>query len=141
MFEKIWSLRQTLDAITEGNTALFVAMGDLNTMGRKQSGQFFEISAQQEIDDLAHDADDNNMRLLAKTHDTTWRKGPSRPNFESNLDHGLATTNLTFKMLTNVTHMRKAEISVDGWNHLVGAERDDFSENISDHCSIYCEIE
>jgi hypothetical protein len=141
MFEKIWSLRQSLDAITGGQaTAVFVAMGDLNTMGRKQSGQFFEIGAQQEIDDLARDADDNMMCLLSKTHDTPWRQGPSSPDFESNLDHGLATPNITFQVLTNASGVRDAEISVGGWNHLAGTDRDNFTERISDHCSIYCEI-
>jgi hypothetical protein len=142
MFEKIWSLREALDAITGGvGQAFFVTLGDMNTMGRSQSGQFFGISEAQEIEDLARDAGNNGMVLLSKTHDTTWRKGPSRPNFESNLDHGLATANLTLETLTNDTALRDAALSTDGWNHLAGAARDDFSENVSDHCSIYCEID
>ena len=80
------------------------------------------------------------MRLLSKTHSKTWRKGPSQPNFDSNLDHALATANVSFEPLQNATSSGPAEVSVDGWNHLVGNERDDFTLNISDHCSIFCKV-
>ena len=139
MFEKIWSLKEVLSNIEDGQT-YFVAMGDLNTMGRSQSGSNPSISSANEIEDLKRDAEQNGMILLTKTHDTTWRKGPSDPDFESNLDHGIATDNLEFESLENVTSIRNAPISVDGWQQLEGAEKDDFTQNISDHCSIYCEI-
>jgi endonuclease/exonuclease/phosphatase family metal-dependent hydrolase len=141
MFEKIWSLKQVLDDITEGtDTARLVVMGDLNTMGRSRSGDFQSITGAKEIEDLSRDAEDHEMGLLPKTHSNTWRKGPSNPDFESNLDHGIATTNITFEELENATSSTPAAVSVDGWNHLYGEDRDDFSENISDHCSIFCKI-
>jgi hypothetical protein len=141
MFEKIWSLKQILDDITEeGYAGKLVAMGDLNTMGRSRSGDFQSITGAKEIEDLSRDAEDHEMGLLPKTHSNTWRKGPSDPDFESNLDHGIATTNITFEQIENVTSSTPAEVSVDGWNHLHGEDRDEFSENISDHCSILCKI-
>jgi hypothetical protein len=45
-----------------------------------------------------------------------------------------------FEQLENATSNTPAEVSVDGWNHLQGEDRDEFSENISDHCSILCKI-
>jgi hypothetical protein len=142
MFEKIWSLKETLDAITGGdNTARFIAMGDLNTMGRSRSGEYSQISGEQEIEGLKRDAQDNGMKLLSKNYKATWRRGSSDPDFESNLDHGIATPNLSFESIENPTDGRRAEIGVDGWNHLAGDEKEDFTENISDHCSILLKIE
>jgi len=142
MFEKIWSLKERLDEITGGpNDSLFVTMGDLNTMGRSQSGSYSRISADDEIDDLLRDAGNNGMHLLSKNHPTTWRKGPSAPTMESNLDHGLSTDNISFKKFKNPTTNKEGELRVDGWNHLVGEDREEFTEFISDHCSIYCEID
>lgn len=140
MFEKIWSMKDVFDAITEGGEAKFIVMGDLNTMGRQKFGSMPKISGTTEIADLADDAKANGMKLLTKTHNATWRKGPSRPNFQSNLDHAIATPNINFLELSNATSTNPASVSVDGWNHLDGDQRDDFTMNVSDHCSLFCEI-
>ena len=34
-----------------------------------------------------------------------------------------------------------AEVRVDGWNHLQNSAREEFIEEISDHCAIYCELQ
>ena len=134
MFEKIWTLREKFDDISGGQSN-FVVLGDLNTMGRRKIGTFAKITGQEEIDELADDAGDNGMKMLSKTHDKTWRGS-----FESNLDHALSSTNLQFERLVNATSSSAQEISVDGWNHLDGQDRDDFADNISDHCSLFCKI-
>jgi hypothetical protein len=136
MFEKVWKLKGKLDEITSGGSANFAAMGDLNTMGRKQSGTFSAISGGEEIDNLERDANNNGMGLLEKTHDTTWRKGRSHPTWESNLDHVLASTNLSFS-----TFSSDKKVKVEGWQQLAGEEKEKFTEVISDHCSIYIEID
>jgi len=140
MFEKIWNLKVTFDNITEGGDAKFMVMGDLNTMGRRKFGSMPRIFAETEIADLADDSETNGMTLLAKTHDKTWRQGPSQPDFESNLDHALATRKISFEELSNATSAAPAIVSVDGWNHLDGDERDDFTMNLSDHCSLFCKL-
>jgi hypothetical protein len=143
MFEKIWSLKDKLDEITDGlDTAKFVAMGDMNTMGRIQSGDYNAVSGDQEVQDLGRDAHNNGMTLLEKNYDTSWRKGPSNPNFESNLDHAVATTNnMNFKTFDIQNAVRQAPVRVDGWHQLAGQAKDDFTMYISDHCSIYIEID
>jgi hypothetical protein len=80
------------------------------------------------------------MALLSKTHDITWRREGMGPNQGSNLDHALATTNLLFQALIDPRNDTPASVSVDGWSHLSGAARDDFTENVSDHCSLFCRI-
>ncbi len=104
-------------------------------MGQQRANSLPVVSQEEEIADLAADADSNGMRMLSKTHDVTWRQGPSHPNFASDLDHVLATSNISFQLFAN-----SAEVRVDGWNHLEGEERDDFTMNVSDHCSIFCRI-
>lgn len=139
MFEKIWHLRQTLDDISRGD-AKFVVMGDLNTMGREKPGSLPPISAEQEIAGLEQDAQGNGMQMLLKTHNNTWRYGPRCPNFESNLDHVLATPNVSFEVFQYERNENPIEVRVDGWNHLEGEERDNFTMNVSDHCSIFCTV-
>lgn len=134
MFGKIWRLKEVLDNISDGS-ARFVAMGDLNTMGREEARSLPIVSQGEEIANLAADANENGMQLLSKTHDVTWREGPADPTFASDLDHVLATSNISFQSFEN-----SAEVSVDGWNRLEGEEQDNFTMNVSDHCSIFCRI-
>lgn len=138
MFEKIWSLKAAFDAVTDGGSAKFMTLGDLNTMGRRKSGSLAKVTGSQEITELADDASDNDMSMLCKTHGVTWFGGD---NFQSNLDHVLATTNLDFKQLSNASSAAPARVSVDGWVHLDGDERTEFADGVSDHCSLYCEIQ
>ena len=137
MFEKIWKLKDRLDDINDDDTRLIV-MGDKNTMGRSSSGNFDEITAQKEINDLQADAQRNGMDLLVKSHDHTLacKRRPSEPQYRlSNLDHALATTNLTFDNLDNQTG-NVAKVSVDGWVHLSDPGRTEFIEEVADHCSV-----
>ena len=145
MYDKIWSLKEKLDLITEGGRAKFVTLGDLNTMGKRASGGFPAIIASQEIQDLQNDAAAAGMRMLSKTHDHTlaWKKRASEPQYRlSNLDHVLASSDLQFKQVSGATGPA-AEVRVEGWNHL---DLDDpqgkhFVEEISDHCALYCELQ
>jgi len=126
MFRKIWSLQQALAQIPEQNgSARLIAMGDLNTMGRRGGP-----NAKAEIAGLSADAEQKGMRLLSKSHDTTWSSDGART---SNLDHVLASSELTFVR----QQPSDAEITLDGWISRYGDERVNFAKNISDHCLLF----
>ena len=133
MFERIWSLRLKLDEI-EGGTSRFLALGDLNTMGRQASGTNPAISADQEITNLGSDAQQNGMHLLNKSHPNTWARvnDQGQITLQSNLDHVLISDSVP---LVNIATGQ--EVLVRGWvDATTDASRHDFVEGVSDHCSI-----
>ena len=135
MFRKIWSLKKRLDTLSEGEgTARFVVMGDLNTAGRRGRNT---ISAEQELKTLIEDAEDNGMRMLPKTHENTWRGRLRNRMTESNLDHVLATGNVSFHSFHD---SEKQEVLVSGWNGLEKQERDEFIKYLSDHSALFCKV-
>lgn len=106
MFGKIWSLRRALAALPEqqGQPRL-IALGDLNTTGRKNGP-----SAADEIAALEAQATQHRMRVLPKTHPHTWSSDGTK---KSNLDHVIASTDLQFKPVPGTA--APAEVLVDGW--------------------------
>lgn len=131
MFGKVWSMKKTLAKLPEQNgEARLVAMGDLNTMGRKGGP-----NAADEIADLAAQASTAGMRLLQKSHDKTWSSDGKKT---SNLDHVIASDDLQFKTLQ--AGNPPAQILVDGWVNRTGEARLNFVKNISDHSLLYGEI-
>lgn len=142
MYDKIWSLKSTLDGITPGGNARLLVMADANTMGKRASGNFPAVTAEEEITELNRDAQQVGMQLLDKSHDITlaWKRHPNEPDYRlSNLDHVIASDNLTFAPLQPPTG-QSAPVRVDGWVHLNGADRENFIEEISDHCSILVDV-
>ncbi len=134
MFDRIWSLKRRLEELEEGPPN-FLVLGDLNTMGKKARGGSQEITGEQEIANLAKDAKKSGMILLDKTHQFTWAKVKSDGGLKmtSNLDHILISDNLNIKDGIGL---------VRGWVDLDNnAEVFEFVENISDHCSVECEID
>lgn len=135
MFRKIWNLKKRLDTLSGGDgTARFVVMGDLNTAGRSGRNR---ISAEQELKTLVEDAGDNGMRMLPKTHENTWRGRLRNRMTESNLDHVLATGNVSFHSFHD---SEKQEVLVSGWNGLEKQERDEFIKYLSDHSALFCKV-
>ncbi len=138
MFKKIWSMRQRLNAI-EGRATRFMVLGDLNTMGRDAGNGKPAISAEREIEDLAQDAGDEGMALLRKSHPNTWARvrNDGQISLASDLDHVLATETIRLNDQGGGVTVR-----VRGWVDAANdAERRDFVEKISDHCSVECEID
>jgi hypothetical protein len=131
MFGKIWSLRRALAGLPEqqGQPRL-IALGDLNTMGRKNGP-----SAAEEIAALEAQATQHGMRVLPKTHAHTWSSDGTK---KSNLDHVIASSDLQFKPVPDTSS--PAEVLVDGWLNRTGAARLNFVKNISDHCLLFVEI-
>jgi endonuclease/exonuclease/phosphatase family metal-dependent hydrolase len=140
MFEKIWSLKRALDKKSpEGTQARLIVLGDLNTMGLKfptrRKGDI-RVTEAEEIEALEGFAKRRGMVLLPKEFAHTFNNG----RLVSNLDHMLATGNIAFEELGQ-TESRPFYIKVSGWHQLEGDARIEFIETISDHCSLYCEIQ
>ena len=137
IFGNIFELKDKLDEISEGNQAKFVVMGDLNTMGRRRCAYREDVSAEDEIEKLEARMKKKGMRMLQKNYENTWRGVPPgyRAIRESNLDHVLATTNISFESFGT-----EAEVCVSGWNRLEGDEQERFIEDVSDHCALFCRV-
>ena len=136
MFEKIWSLKKALDS---SSPARLIILGDLNTMGmqfptRRKSDR--RVTEEEEIAGLEEFARKRDMALLTKEFDETFNNGK----LISNLDHILATDNLSFKE-QGQTDGAPFQVKVTGWNQLTGSKRKTFIETISDHSLLFCEIE
>jgi len=140
MFRRTWNLKAALEQLPiQNNAARFIALGDLNTMGRRAVGNQPSISKTREVNQLALDAQTHGMRMLSKSHDRTW----SRPSGtgQSNLDHVLASDDLQFQQwyyASDPSHM--FEVDVRGWNELSGQARRSFIQTVSDHCSLWAQV-
>ena len=131
MFGKIWSMKRTLEKLPEQKgQARLIAMGDLNTMGKKNG----PIGAE-EIVELDAQATKNGMRILQKTHDNTWSSDGKKM---SNLDHIIASDDVQFRTL--LAGPPPAQVLVDGWVNRTGEARTNFVKNISDHCLLFAEV-
>ncbi|MDQ5979072.1 MAG: Endo/exonuclease/phosphatase protein [Verrucomicrobiota bacterium] len=127
MFGKIWSLQRALAKLPEAQgQARLIALGDLNTMGRKGSP-----NAKTEITGLTAAATQNGMALLPKSHEKTWRNIGGTM---SNLDHVVASQELQFAAASGLPG---ALITVDGWVNRTGEARQNFVKNISVHSLLF----
>lgn len=135
-FQKAFRLKEALDEQAgPAGPANFIIVGDLNTMGLDY-GADGGVAAPVEIARLAAAAGKAGMRLLAKSHATTWSNGSRSRYPESDLDHVLASTQLAFKPLGG------AEVEVRGWPQLVTtAERDAWIRDYSDHGLLVFEVQ
>jgi hypothetical protein len=140
MFEKIWSLKRAVDALAAASSVdgKFIVLGDLNTMGllfptKRNSDR--RVAQDEEIEALGQSGSRRSMVLLAKEFDATFSDG----RYLSNLDHILATDNISFRVLGQ-HNGEPFNVRVTGWQQLEGQARLDFIRSVSDHCSLYCEI-
>lgn len=132
MFGKIWSMKKALAKLPEQEgQARLIAMGNLNTMGRKGGP-----NAADEIADLAAQATTAGMRMVQKSHEKTWSSDGKKM---SNLDHVIASDDLQFKTLQ--VGNPPVEVLVDGWVNRTGEARLNFVKNISDHSLLYGEVQ
>jgi hypothetical protein len=137
MFEHAFNLKAKLDKAFDTN-ANFMILGDLNTMGLKYPKQIkkdIRIPDNLEIGHLQTQAKAVNMQVLAKSHPATHF---SKSFGESDLDHILASTALTFKQFSQ--DGKTFAVKVDGWNNLTGADRDRYLTEVSDHCALICTV-
>lgn len=140
MRDKIWSLRERLDELAGADPAHLVAMGDLNTVGLEEDGEE-TVTVSEEVDILREEAQDHKMRVVPKQFEATycWFYR-DRPDETSNLDHVLASDQVSLDTL-GARNGKDYAVNVRGWNQLEGEERYEFILNVSDHSSLYCEVE
>ncbi|MCZ6681317.1 MAG: hypothetical protein O7E52_29220 [Candidatus Poribacteria bacterium] len=133
MFQHAFRLKRVLDkAMGVDQEAKFLFMGDCNTMGLDYPyGQ--AIDASKEIRRLVGRARRNRMKLLPKDYAHTWTNGRG---LYSDLDHVVASRTIHFQSWDG-----KA-VKVVGWNHHPpgSAAFNEFVNQISDHCALYCEV-
>lgn len=139
MFEKIVSLKKRIDHLAQDSNGRLIVLGDLNTMGlfyptRKKA--HLRVSADEEIKTLDETGSKIKMSILPKDFDQTFNNGK----LISNLDHVLASDNLTFVQQGTTGNGEPAFVSVRGWRQLTGSARDKFINEISDHNSLFVEV-
>lgn len=139
MFSRAFRLKRKLDKLVAGDARL-IFCGDLNTMGMKYPYQK-NIDYATELRKLARDAARNRMRILDKSHDATWTDANRRLP-DSNLDHVVVSEVLDIT-LWDFGGGVEGEVEVAGWNAHANASTGwrSFVDNVSDHCSLYFEVE
>ena len=123
------------------DTANFIAMGDLNTMGMRITNLGDKnIPAQMEIDRIAERAKRYyDMDLLDKTFPNTWSNGTGSRYPDSNLDHVIAADHLQFTQFTK--NGTTASVDIRGWADTTNqADKDKWINDYSDHNLLYFEI-
>ncbi len=135
MFEKIDSLKKAIDKKTPGGAGSLIVLGDLNTMGlwyptRRKKDQ--RVTAPEEIAALEGLGKKLGMWLVRKEFDETFNNGT----LISALDHVLASGNLTFTKQGTSPDGKDFFVRVSGWQQLAGMARQQFIDEISDHCSL-----
>ncbi len=86
MFGKIFSLNKVLQTLHEQEgKSRFIALGDLNTMGRVKAPRVTPVTETEEIAQLVIAAGEANMQLLEKSAPKTWSSPTGSK--KGNLDH------------------------------------------------------
>ena len=140
MFKKVWGLNRALtDLPVQEHEARLVVLGDLNTMGRKRTSNTPTITAKEEIEDLINTALLNNMHVLRKSHDKTYRS--TGGSLSGDLDHVIASSDLEFQTwVFPGQEDQEFQVECDGWPNLSEPSRTTFIETIADHALLYSEI-
>ncbi len=138
MFQHVANLKRTLDKLTAGQKANFVALGDVNKMGVKAAyNKKSDMIGTEELAFVENrmTATVNGMQRLAKTHEETWWNGKQNQ-APSSLDHVFASEHLTFRTFDGGTN-----VEVSGWvNQPTAEKKREWINQFSDHSLLYCEI-
>ena len=151
MFDHAYNLKRKLDFDSESKVN-FVVLGDLNTMGLYYPRPYKSNTIVETPNELAYldfHANRNSgskgykklkpgLKRLSKPAGTYYSKTYGI----SDLDHIIASDHLKFVKQSNYGETEKHEIKLDGWRqHIENQdEMDNYVEEISDHCLLYCEI-
>lgn len=139
MFSRAFKLKRRLDKLANGN-ARFIFCGDLNTMGMRYPYNK-NIDFQTELRKLERDAARAKMHVLDKSHDATWTDANQKLN-DSNLDHVVASDSVKVTRWDFGNDV-EGHVEVAGWNAFPNGSAGwrGFVKHVSDHCSMYFEIE
>lgn len=142
MFDKVWSLRESLDKKAgQAQRERLVVLGDLNTMGlfypRRRKKDHL-VTGASEVTALREFAAANAMQVLAKSHANTWKK--LGRTMVSDLDHVMASDQVLFDPLGQDAAGNLFQVQVAGWVDLPPAQREKFLKENSDHCSLFCRL-
>lgn len=144
MFEKINKMRKRLDDLASDNKGRFIVLGDLNTMGlfyptRRKTDRI--VTGAEEIEALGKASAKVKMSMLTKDFPNTFNNGKTgSKQLISDLDHVLASDEIPLKALGTLGNGDDFFVSVRGWQQLSGSARNKFINDISDHCSLYIEV-
>lgn len=152
MFEHAFNLKRKLDYDND-STVNFIMLGDLNTMGMMyprplKSDQlaiteselgYLDYWSARRAGSRGYKKLSPNLKRLTKPSGTYYSKRYG----QSDLDHIMASDHLRFLPQDDVLEDGEFEIKLDGWRHLLSnpAELETFTEEISDHCLLFCELE
>ncbi|WP_136442375.1 hypothetical protein [Pacificoceanicola onchidii] len=135
MFEKLVDLKKALDGYAQDkgeDSAAFVAMGDLNTMGLTLTDADGDISADEELARCDKRLARVNMRRPGKSAAHTFSGGSTSSLDDSDLDHVYIDHSLS------VLPENGFDVRVGGWTTLpTQAERDQWINDYSDHAPIW----
>lgn len=131
-FRKALKLKSVLDRKAGGRgKANFLFLGDLNTMGMQYPFQQ-AIDADTELRKLDRDAGRRKMRRLTKSRPFSWWNGPHGRYPRSNLDHAVASDQLSFRQFSH------SDIDVRGWPQLPTDEQQGkWIAQYSDHALLF----
>lgn len=151
MFEHAYNLKRKLDESSNSSTN-FMILGDLNTMGLKYPKQIKSdiiATTSEELEYLKYYSQKGNgrsgykkrnpnLRILSKPHGTYYSKTYGI----SDLDHIIASDHMVFTAQTNYHEDTTHDIFLDGWREYLNNSQkmDEFVEEISDHCLLFCEL-
>ncbi len=136
MFQRAVKFKRKLDRIAGGaGEANFIFIGDLNVMGMKYFPRAKNIGPDAEIRKLKRDVGKVQMRVLEKSEPHTWWNGPGSRYPKSDLDHVVASNQLTFKKFGG------KDVDVRGWpKEQTEARQGQWINRYSDHGLLYLEI-
>jgi endonuclease/exonuclease/phosphatase family metal-dependent hydrolase len=119
------------------NTANYMFIGDLNTMGmRYRHVPNHNIAGVDEVTKLQAEAARFDMRVLTKDEPFTWSNGSTSSIPSANLDHVVAADHLAFRKFNG------ADVTVKGWPKEPNAlAKDEWIKKHSDHGILVLEVQ
>ena len=130
---RAFNFRNALKKAAGGQTANYMFLGDLNTMGMNYYGSDKDITGKREVKELGAAAKRRDMKLLAKTYENTYW---SEKYGESDLDQVVAAKHLEFRSFGG-----KA-VRVSGWPDEPSiAKKKAWVKKYSDHALLYLEVQ
>ena len=138
MLQRAMKFRRVLDSVRrKKNSANFIFLGDLNTMGLDLAYTKHDISGADEIAEMERAASYKNMRRLKKSHEISWWNGSETFKPGSSLDHVMAADHMKFKKFRG-----GAEVSVRGWTgEKTEVKQKKWIDSFSDHALLYFEVQ